>query len=445
MADKKPAMKFSLSLGAKKQTAGPATFKRPAPALKAFEEEVEAAPTAQAVSAFDAAAGGAIDTSKPLTTTGPVVIAPQANRDWRAESRKKQRGRLPDGARQENNATPANEELATPQIAFGLTVVKPQKGEAALEQTADNKQEEEIKDPEKPTDDQLAMQALLGERPESTLVLNMDEDTVFQNDFSKAPPAPSLEDYAKVAIEDFGAAYLRGFGWKGDNSLQKNSKPEKRPVRRSALLGIGAKEEAAVGIELGEWGKATKGKRKVDQAYNPVLLLNKETGEKLTEEELKTRIDSRRWLTLCLRQNGRSDRHLVNSNTDPLRNLLVGTNMKMTMSGAGVIGVEMNGTETEIGTRKNAEIESTTASIVHLEGTGALLPTADASGNDETTTSVTATVASAVTRKTATRTIGIATTATTGDPRDAKSSETATDTTIREGDEDRKSTERRAA
>ncbi|KAF2499217.1 hypothetical protein BU16DRAFT_535599 [Lophium mytilinum] len=303
MADKKPAMKFSLSLGAKKQTAAPATVKRPAAALQGFEDEAIVAPSVQVVSAFDAAAGGAIDTSAPVVTTGPVVIAPQANRDWRAESRKKQRGRLPDGAGQGQRSADVKEvDTGASKIAFGLTVVKADQREPAAEQAADTiKAEQPMLDapePERPTEDQLALQALLGQRPESDLVISMDEGTAFKNDFSNAPPAPSLEDYAKVAIEDFGAAYLRGFGWKGDDSVQQKTKPEKRPVRRSALLGIGAKEEAAAGIELGEWGKGAKGKRKVDQPYNPVLLRDKVTGETLTEEELKKRQEQQKLVEL---------------------------------------------------------------------------------------------------------------------------------------------------
>jgi hypothetical protein len=298
MADKKPAMKFSLSLGAKKQ-ASTVTRKRPAALLGDLDDDVDAGPKAQEVSAFDTAAGGAIDASAPQATTAPVVIAPQPNRDWRAESRKKQRSRLPDGAQQGHNPVSVKE-VATPSIAFGLTVAKPQEREAESEQTMDTSQEQtvEVLQPEKPTEDQLAMQALLGERPESNLVLEMSEETAFQNDFSKAPPAPSLEDYAKVAIEDFGAAYLRGFGWKGSDSIKKDSKSTKPLVRRAALLGIGAKEEAAVGIELGEWGKGAKGKRKVDQAYTPVVLLNEQTGERLTEEELKARLEQQKMVEL---------------------------------------------------------------------------------------------------------------------------------------------------
>jgi hypothetical protein len=61
--------------------------------------------------------------------------------------------------------------------------------------------------------------------------------------------------------------------------------------RRPALLGVGAKPASAVGIEIGEWGKASRGKNSKQESYNPVVLRNKVTGETLTEEELKVKME----------------------------------------------------------------------------------------------------------------------------------------------------------
>lgn len=87
---------------------------------------------------------------------------------------------------------------------------------------------------------------------------------------------------------------LRGMGWKdGDGiGLNKGKKQEKSkiPERRPALLGIGAKEEAAVAQEMGAWGKAARGKGgKEPVIYNPILLKDKKTGEMFTEEEAQKR------------------------------------------------------------------------------------------------------------------------------------------------------------
>jgi len=41
-----------------------------------------------------------------------------------------------------------------------------------------------------------------------------DENDKFRHDLSLRPDECTLEDYERVPIEDFGAAMLRGMGWK---------------------------------------------------------------------------------------------------------------------------------------------------------------------------------------------------------------------------------------
>lgn len=141
------------------------------------------------------------------------------------------------------------------------------------------------------TEDEEAMDALLGRTKKSELMIPaLTEEDAFQNDVTEAPEMATLEDYARVPVEQFGAAMLRGMGWKdGDGiGLNKGAKQEKAkiPERRPALLGIGAKEEAAVAQEMGTWGKAARGKGgKEPVVYNPILLRDKKTGEMFTEEE----------------------------------------------------------------------------------------------------------------------------------------------------------------
>ena len=315
MAEPKPAMKFSLALGAKKnasskKTTAPTNLKRPISALN-DEEEDNNAPKVQEVSHFDANAGGAISIDAQQDK-GPLVIPRRPNRDWREESRRKrQRNTLPAETQQTRaNGSSANEGKGTVnggRIAYGLTVVenKEQQDEDPTDKGERNGASSEpttaeTVQPAPKTDDQLALEALLGEKPKSTLVLPavVTEEQAFKRDYDSAPDMATLEEYEAVPVEEFGAAFLRGMGWKdgeqiGRRRAEQTSKP-RLLERRPALLGIGAKEEAAVGIELGEWGKGMKGKRKVDQSYNPVLLLNKETGEKLTEEELKARMEQQK-------------------------------------------------------------------------------------------------------------------------------------------------------
>ncbi|OCK84126.1 hypothetical protein K432DRAFT_414210 [Lepidopterella palustris CBS 459.81] len=285
-------MKFSLAFGAK-NTAVTTNLKRPLSAIHGFEDEADAAPQQVAVSAFDSSAGGAIAESNPTQVTGPLIIEQLPNRrDWRQGRHKRQRNI--EAQNSQSNGSSVNDHkdiVGGSGLSYGLSVVR--KEESTADQTKPKGMSEAaVAETITLTEDELALKALLGEEPKSNLVLPAvaNEEEAFHRDYNEAPDAPTLEDYERVKVEDFGAALLRGMGWRDGEEISKPRLLERRP----ALLGLGAKDDAAVGIELGEWGKATKGKRKVDQAYNPVLLLNKQTGEKLTEEELKGRIEQQK-------------------------------------------------------------------------------------------------------------------------------------------------------
>jgi len=141
------------------------------------------------------------------------------------------------------------------------------------------------------------MDALLGKTTtDKTLIIEgnnapMTEGDAFEHDVASAPDMATLDDYARVPVEQFGAALLRGMGWKDGEGIgsQKGKRlakdTGKLPERRAALLGIGAKENAAMAQELGAWGKASRGKDA--KIYNPVLIRDKKTGKTYTEEELE--------------------------------------------------------------------------------------------------------------------------------------------------------------
>ena len=70
----------------------------------------------------------------------------------------------------------------------------------------------------------------------------------------------TLADYERVPVSQFGAALLRGMGWKeGTAASRKNKGPVEPylPQSRPALLGIGAKEK-----EVLDDGSQKKGKGK---------------------------------------------------------------------------------------------------------------------------------------------------------------------------------------
>lgn len=313
MAPAEGPQKVTLSLGSLKKAPLPANgVKRSRDALREDEENDEVEERATKVSHFDRKAGGAVDESNWKVEKAPLVIERQANRDWKdaANKRKRQRHELPgvEAGRTEMNGSanmPIREEkegVKTFGLNAGLQSTAQGTKDASAQAMEAVEQTQEV--PPEPnveasvtakTVDEEAMDALLGRTKKSDLVVPaMTEDDAFHNDFTEAPDMATLEDYTRVPVEDFGAAMLRGMGWKDGDGIgtQKGKKQEKTkiPERRPALLGIGAKEEAAVAQEMGAWGKAARGKGgKEPVVYNPILLRDKNTGEMFTEEEAQKR------------------------------------------------------------------------------------------------------------------------------------------------------------
>lgn len=312
------APKISLALGAKRQ-APPLTngVKRPRAALHDDEDDGVEMGRMETVSHFDKTAGGAIDSSRKQEDQGPLVIPKQMNRNWKeaANQRKRQKSGLPEGAgggRQglDRRVAEVEAELEAARPKFGLnTYTKDVVGNGvdaseamdAVEQTQQvppepGASEEPLR---KQTDDERALDALLGKTTtDKTLVIEaskkpLSEEDVFNDDIASAPPMPSMDDYARVPVEQFGAALLRGMGWKdgegvgSQRGVKLKKESAKPPAKRSNLLGIGAKEDAAIAGEMGAWGRGAKGKEV--KIYNPVLLKDTKTGELFTEEELKAK------------------------------------------------------------------------------------------------------------------------------------------------------------
>ena len=275
----------------------------------------------QLVSSFDRSAGGAIVVEGGNgNAKASLVIASQKNRDWRAESsRKRGRNSLPaeEIARREGRNIGVVEDAVTKPQVYGLTVVRKEDA-GALQEDKESVMVKELANQEmissQPmTADEEAVAALMGEQKRKELVLpavqNEGEDgdfftarangsgayeeDAFKADVASRPDSASLDDYATVPIEEFGAALLRGMGWKEGDVVGKRKDRVVKPrvlERRPQLLGLGAKE-VPEGLEEigGAWGKAAKGKKLANKGFTKLLLKNTKTGELLSEEELKAR------------------------------------------------------------------------------------------------------------------------------------------------------------
>lgn len=314
------SISFSLGGPAKAQPARPPSpkpqngVKRSHAALGHDSDDEDAPARGQEVTHFDVRAGGAIDVSKPKVEKKALVIQAQKNRDWKEAARqnKRQKYGVPDEQQKEDRERLVKQMEDAKKVTYGLVERKSETpaedqgadGEGAVEapgqvaQELDANGEEDVPERKSKTDDERAMDALLGIKPDSALVLpTVSEAEAFSRDYKTAPDMATLDEYNAVPVEEFGAALLRGMGWKEGQGIGSQRgvkvKAEKMPERRPALLGIGAKADKAIQQELGAWGKsARRGKESV--IYNPLMVKDKATGEIITEEEMKRRMEERK-------------------------------------------------------------------------------------------------------------------------------------------------------
>lgn len=122
---------------------------------------------------------------------------------------------------------------------------------------------------------------------------SVSEEKAFVNDISTRPDAPAMDAYKRVPVEEFGAALLRGMGWKGDSSNQDQKTEKDREdassglvQKRPAFLGLGAKSRDSTLVnETGSWGKGAS--RRPERSYVPLAKKDRQTGEIIREEDPK--------------------------------------------------------------------------------------------------------------------------------------------------------------
>ncbi|KAF2033786.1 hypothetical protein EK21DRAFT_57608 [Setomelanomma holmii] len=288
---------FKMSLGGLKGKVGlkaaPARKDIKRPRLALGDDEEDDSNKKQEIAGWDASEGGAIDIGGPKQKEGPRVIPALPNRNWRDDARKRKLAKAPHTKEQDADFT----EQEALKIQYGLTILKKEEPQenGVEEQPAPVEPMEDVKD--NLTEEQLlekkAMDALINGKAtdDDRVIPAVSEEDILRNDLREAPDAPALDAYDAVPIEGFGLALLRGMGWKDGDAIGNGAPAKPKEVkRRPALLGIGAKEEAATGVELGDFKSRGKGK-KLAQSYNPVALRNKVTGEIITEEQLKAKLE----------------------------------------------------------------------------------------------------------------------------------------------------------
>ncbi|KAG8915561.1 hypothetical protein FRC01_003617 [Tulasnella sp. 417] len=223
----------------------------------------------------------------PAKSNGPLVI-PVPN--WRQLARQRQaaNGYNPDSARDSAITGPDGSQggLGTrdsinsePQLTSILQ--KPSTPPAEPAANEPNEPEPAVDGdtemtPAQPlTEDEIALQALLpgtdetASKPQVAAIplAPMTEEATLERDMADLPDTATLEDYARVPVEQFGTAMLRGMGWKPP----KNGEDELWiPAERPALLGLGAKARPVAQGSGGAKGQTANWKN-AERKYVPLV------------------------------------------------------------------------------------------------------------------------------------------------------------------------------
>ncbi|ORY55144.1 DExH-box splicing factor binding site-domain-containing protein [Leucosporidium creatinivorum] len=103
--------------------------------------------------------------------------------------------------------------------------------------------------------------------------------STFQRDVHSRPDEATLDDYSRVPVGEFGAAMLRGMGWKPGQAASRNGRkgPTEAfvPKARPAMLGIGAKPMADV-LGPEDKGKGPHKSRREELKFMPLLKRERE-------------------------------------------------------------------------------------------------------------------------------------------------------------------------
>ena len=261
----------------------------------------------------------------------PLVIPPLKNKDWRELARKRRNGiqYAPPSAAAVTGKDGSVGGLGTKDtinsgpVLSGLQV-KQKAVISVVEEVNKVEDAQDVKmEVEEETEDQKALRAILAEANGGVhdgfvidiIPTPISEADALKQDVDELPDAATLDDYARVPVSQFGAALLRGMGWKEGTSASR--KPGKGliepylPSSRPALLGIGAKEQ-----EVYDDGSKKGGKSKrPDRRYVPVIKQERsDTPSNGTRDRsrsprrLSTAISSRHGSRSPDRYNGRSER-----------------------------------------------------------------------------------------------------------------------------------------
>ena len=218
--------------------------------------------------------------------TVPLVIPALQNRDWRDLARRRRSAAqyVPASAKAETGKDGSvgglgvKDTINSAPVLSGLQLKLP-RGVKQEDNTTPPRVTEDVKmEDGEETEDQKALRAIIAETngvkhdgPTIDIIPTpISEADAYKQDVDELPDVATLDDYARVPVSQFGAALLRGMGWKeGTAATRKSGKglvEPYLPAARPALLGIGAKER-----EVLDDGSRKKVAARPEKRYVPVV------------------------------------------------------------------------------------------------------------------------------------------------------------------------------
>ncbi len=279
----------------------PVYRKHQKPVLDDSSDSEDEKPQVQSITGFDESGA---TTLTPIIPKGPLVIPKIPNKHLVGLARYGIRKPAFLPGQSENRGPGKEAEYREKITQFGLTVPNPQN---RLDSSTDmshsiaqyvttsisatkDEVKEEVKDEVKEEiidANADAITALLQgtrKKPKSTLTIPSHAPSSTLDPMPSVydlPAESTLEDYAKVPVDQFGAAMLRGMGWIEPEEDSTDTKGKKlKPfevVKRPEFLGIGAKPKPEDLVDDTKGGK--KARRREDREYVPLVKVGKISGK----------------------------------------------------------------------------------------------------------------------------------------------------------------------